>query len=108
MCFALLRKTHFSPRTKVFVCSTINTFIVYLEGGLENPRKRTETREKVALKLNFTINRAEKGQKQGRDERMQEDYRTSAAYFYRCPVVFLCSFISALFCPFFPALSILK
>ena len=40
-------------------------------------------------------------QKQGRDERMQEDYPTSAVYFlqmYR--VVFLSSFISALFCTF--------
>ena len=38
-----------------------------------------------------------KVQKQGRDERTQEDYPTSGVYFYRCRVVFLRSFISALF-----------
>ena len=32
---------------------------------------------------------------------MQEDYPTSAVYFCRCRVVFLCSFISALFLYFF-------
>ena len=42
-----------------------------------------------------------KGQKQGRDERMPEDYRTSAKIRRRCPVVFLRSFISALFLSFF-------
>ena len=38
-----------------------------------------------------------KVQKQGTDERTQEDYPTSAVYFCRCRVVFLRSFISALF-----------
>ena len=42
-----------------------------------------------------------KGQKQGRDERTQEDYGTSAKIYSRCPVVFLRSFISALFLSFF-------
>ena len=42
-----------------------------------------------------------KVQKQGRDERMQEDYPTFAVYFCRCRVVFLRSFISALFLYFF-------
>ena len=42
-----------------------------------------------------------KVQKQGRDERMQEDYPTSGVYFCRCRVVFLRSFISALFLYFF-------
>ena len=54
MRFALSCKKHFSPRAKVFVCSTINVFVIYLEGGLkgglEHPRKRTE---KVSLKLHF-------------------------------------------------------
>ena len=36
-----------------------------------------------------------------RDERKQEDYPTSAVYFCRCRVVFLRSFISALFLYFF-------
>ena len=40
---------------KVFVCNPVKTFVIYLEGGLENPRKRMETREKnVFLKLLFT------------------------------------------------------
>ena len=42
-----------------------------------------------------------KVQKQGREERTQEDYPTSAVYFCRCRVVFLRSFISALFLYFF-------
>ena len=42
-----------------------------------------------------------KVQKQGRDERMQEEYPTSAVYFCRCRVVFLRSFISTLFLYFF-------
>ena len=42
-----------------------------------------------------------KGQKRGRDEKTQEDYPTSAVYFRRCRVVFLRSFISALFLYFF-------
>ena len=44
-----------------------------------------------------------KVQKQGRDERTQEDYPTSGVYFRRCWVVFLRSFISALFLSFFQA-----
>ena len=42
-----------------------------------------------------------KVQKKGRDERTQEDYPPSAVYFCRCRVVFLHSFISALFLYFF-------
>ena len=49
---AFCTKHIFSPRAKVFICSTINVFIIYLEGDSENLRKRMETREKkVALKL---------------------------------------------------------
>ena len=76
---------------------------MYLEGGLENLRKRTETKGKSFYNTEFhlRIDEAEKGQKQGREERMQEDYRTSAAYFCSCPVVFSRSSISALFLSFF-------
>ena len=82
----------------MFVCSTINTFVFYLEGGLENTRKRTETREKSLWKTWFQLGMGlKKVQKQGRDERMQGDYPISALYFCRCQVVFLRSFISALF-----------
>ena len=42
-----------------------------------------------------------KVQKQGRDERTQEDYPTPAKIQRRCRVVFLHSFISALFLYFF-------
>ena len=42
-----------------------------------------------------------KVQKQGRDERTQEDYPTSAKIHTRCRVVFLRSFISAFFLYFF-------
>ena len=38
----------------MFVCSAINAFIIYLEGGIENPQKRMETRGKVSLKFHFT------------------------------------------------------
>ena len=51
-----------SPRAKVFICSTINTFVIYLEGSLENPRKRMESREKSFSETSFhlRINGAEK------------------------------------------------
>ena len=89
----------------MFVCSTVNMFVMYmyLEGGLENPWKRTETRGKSFCKSSFNLRLMELkiGQKQGRDERTQEDYKTSVVYFCSCLVVFLHSFISALFLSFF-------
>ena len=83
----------FSPHTKVFVCSTINVFVIYLEGGLENPQKRMETTEKTFSKtsVNLRIGGAEKRTETSRDERTQENHWTSATYFCRCQVVFLCS-----------------
>ena len=65
------------------VCSTINAFVIYLEGALENPKKRMETREKSFSITSFHLrfDGAEKGLKQGRDERTQGDYWTSALYF---------------------------
>ena len=47
--FVAVEKPILSPLAKVFVCSTINAFVMYLEGGLENARKRIETSEKVSL-----------------------------------------------------------
>ena len=47
-----------------------------------------------------------KGRKRGREETTQEDYPTFAKIHSRCQVVFLHSFLSALFRPFFS--SILK
>ena len=62
---------------------TINAFVIYLEGGSENLRKSTETKEKSFCKTLFQLGMhgPEKIQKQGRDERTQEDYPTSAVYF---------------------------
>ena len=52
--FVISAKRILTPRAKVFVCSTIDAFVI-LEGGLENPRERTETRKKVFLKLHFFL-----------------------------------------------------
>ena len=49
-----------------------------------------------------------KGQKGGRDDRTKEDYPTSAVYFCRCGVIFLCSFISALLLGYFQLHSLTK
>ena len=63
------------------------------------------TREKKFL-WNFISSRdgAEKSTEQGRDERTQEDNPTSAKIHSRCRVVFLRSFISALFLYFFSSI----
>ena len=45
--------TAFVPTPKVFVSSTINTFVFYSKGGLENLQKGTEIR-KVSVKLHFS------------------------------------------------------
>ena len=59
-------------------------------------------REKTLCKTSFQLRMdLKKGQKQGKDERTQKDYPTSAVYFCTCRVVFLRSFISALFLSYF-------
>ena len=71
----------FSPCAKLFFCSTINAFVISLEGCLGNLRKRTESRGKSFSKVSFCLRGSmelKKGQKQGKNERMQEDYRTFA------------------------------
>ena len=61
--------------------------------------------KKVSLKLDFKLGKELKiVQKRGRDERTQEEYPTSGVYFCRCRVVFLRSFVSALFLYFFQLL----
>ena len=55
------------------------------------------TREKVLQNFVSSRDGPEKVQKQGRNERMQEDYPTSAKIQSRCRVVFSRFFISALF-----------
>ena len=66
---------------------------------LETSEKKTETRGKIIF-LNFVSVKdgAEKDRNnEGRDERIQEDYPTSAAYYFcKCRGIFLHSFISAL------------
>ena len=87
-----------SPMPELFVWSTISTFVFYLEAGLESPGKKNGNQWKSFSKTSFQLSMAlKKGQKQGRYERPQEDYATPAVYFCRCQVVFLHSFISALF-----------
>ena len=54
MRFALQRKMHFFLPMPKCLPAAQKTFAVYLKGGLENPWKRTETREKVSVKLNLT------------------------------------------------------
>ena len=72
----------------------------------EEERKKTKKLgKKVSVKLDFKLGmELKKVQKQGRDERTQEDYPTSAKIHTRCRVVFLRSFISALFLYFFQLL----
>ena len=61
--------------------------------------------KKVSVKLDSKLGKElKKVQKQGRDERTQEDYPTSAKIHTRCRVVFLRSLISALFLYFFQLL----
>ena len=61
--------------------------------------------KKVSVKLDSKLGKElKKVQKQGRDERTQEDYPTSAKIHTRCRGVFLRSFISALFLYFFQLL----
>ena len=67
------------------------------------------TREKSFCKTWFQVGmELKKVKKQGRDERTQEDYPTSAKIHTRCRVVFLRSFISALFLYFFQLHPFLK
>ena len=73
--------------------------VFYLEGGLENPLKKTETRGKSFFKTSFQLRmELKKEQKPARDERTQEDYLTSAAYMLGSLLVFfnLC-LVSVLF-----------
>ena len=91
----------FIPRTKS-VRLQHNKRVHLLFGiWFTNPRKGTETRKsfcKTSFQLRMDL---KKGPKQGRDERMQEDYPTSAVCFCRRRVVLLHSLISALFLSFF-------
>ena len=55
-----------------------------MEGGLENPKKELKLGEDSLCKTSFQLGMGlKKGQKQGRDERTQEDYPTSAVYFFQ-------------------------
>ena len=109
VCVAEVRTRVFNAfvfSTKVFVSSLKrvrlqlnNVFIFWLEVSLETPEKRTETTGKSFCKTWFQVGIELK--KYRNKDRMQEDCPTSAVYFRRCRVVFLRSFISALFLYFF-------
>ena len=59
-------------------------------------------REKRSSKTSFQLGMGlNNGQKQGRDEKRQEVYPAAAEIHNRCRIVFLRSFISALFLSFF-------
>ena len=88
VCVAELRMRVFNSfvsSTKVFVSGVKrvrlqhnNAFVFYLEVGLETPQKEKKLGKKVSVKLDFKLGMdLKKVQKQGRDERMQEDYPTS-------------------------------
>ena len=74
---------HFSALQEVFISRTINVFIFFLEGGLENCEKEHKLREKSFCKTLFQLRIGlKKGQKQGGDERMHKDYPISAVHFF--------------------------
>ena len=67
-------KTCSSPAPEVFLSSTINPFIFYLEGGSETPKKnKNEGRSFCKKSFQWGMG-LKKVQKQGRDERLQKDY----------------------------------
>ena len=97
-----LAQNAFFLRTKS-VCLQHNKCIRLLFGRwFRKTPKRMETEEREFNLTSYHL-RIEliKGQKQGRDERTQQEYPTSVAHLWKCRVVFLCSFISALFLSFF-------
>ena len=58
----------FTSSIKLFVCSRMNVFVLYLEVGLETPQKNRSKGRKASA--NFTSSRdgPEKVQKQGRQK----------------------------------------
>ena len=109
-------ETCLSPTQNAFVCSVlsnsevsnrdyliaINTFIYYMEDGLETPQKRKESRRKKFLKKR-RFKQGRTGRKFRKKVEMKECKNTSLHLlcFCRYRVVFLCSFISVLFLYFF-------
>ena len=93
-----------SPVRNAFVSSTKGVNLQHnkricllFESWFRNPQKK-DTMEKSFCATSFQVGMdLKKVQKQGRDQRTQEHYPTPAVYFCRCRVVFLHSFISALF-----------
>ena len=87
----------------MFISSTLDTFVFYLEIGLETLKKEQKFGKKF-FKASFHFQMDLKNpQKQVRDETSQEDYPTYAVYFCKCRVVFLHSFIFDLFLYFIQA-----
>ena len=98
-----------SPSPKVFVTTTISTFIFYLEVGLETPQKRTETRERFLQNSISSRGGPEKGTETRHE--MKECKKTTLhllCILGRCRVVFLHSFISCLVCVIFSGPSLFQ
>ena len=87
----------FFPHTKS-VHLQCNKRVCLLFGRcFRKPPKKNRNQEKKVSQNFISV----KDGAEGRHERTQEDYPTPAVYFCRCWVVFLRSFISALFLSFF-------
>ena len=80
-----------------------NAFVFY-RNWFRNPEQKLGKKSFCTVLDSKLWKELKKVQKQGRDEKTQEDYPKSGVYFCRCRVVFLRSFISALFLYFFQLL----
>ena len=71
MCVAEVRTgvfNVFTSSTKLFVCSRMNTFVFYLEVGLEPPKKNRSKGRKASANFNSSRDGPGKVQKQGRQK----------------------------------------
>ena len=98
-----LAQNMFVLAQKVFISSTMNAFVYYLEGGLENPRKRTKTKGKSFCKtlVQLRMDRKKDRNKAEMKRHKKPIYPTFAVHICKRQVVFLHSFISALFLSYF-------
>ena len=102
---SLLAQNAFFPCAKSVCLQRNKHDCVLFARWFKKTLKIMKSREKSFSNTSFQLRtKLKKGQKQGRDDRAQEDYLTSAVHFCRCLVVFLCSFISSLFRSFFSSI----
>ena len=64
----------------MFISSTINVFVFYLEGGLETPEKEQKLEKSFCRTLYQLRVDLRKWGKQGRNEKKQQDYPTYSMY----------------------------